>query len=185
MPGIDIPPAKAYDLAESLLSHPLPRRWRHTVGVGSQAESLTMLGPDKDILHSAAFLHDIGYTPDLVRTGFHAIDGARYLRDVIGADDRIVRLVAHHSCAAMEAKERGLAAQMVEFKPEDDLLADALIYCDMTTTPDGDLTRVEDRIAEIVDRYGNNSIVGQFINRAAPYLIAATERVGRLQCGKV
>jgi hypothetical protein len=29
--------------------------------------------------------------------------GARYLRDVERADERLCRLVAHHSCAAIEA----------------------------------------------------------------------------------
>jgi hypothetical protein len=79
-------------------------------------------------VHAAGFVHDIGYAPDLVQTGFHAIDGARYLRDVVGADERLVRLVAHRSCSAMEAEERGLVAEMAEFRIEAPLLTDVLIF---------------------------------------------------------
>jgi len=38
-----------------------------------------------------------------------SLDGARYLRDVQHADALLCRLVAHHSCAIIEAGERGLA----------------------------------------------------------------------------
>ncbi|MEU4223899.1 hypothetical protein AB0F17_06375 [Nonomuraea sp. NPDC026600] len=48
----------------------------------------------------AVSLHDLGYAPDLVETGFHPLDGASYLRDAVKADDTLYRLVAHHSCAA-------------------------------------------------------------------------------------
>jgi len=47
-------------------------------------------------------------------------------------------VVAHHSCAINEAAERGLAyALLCALGPSPDDLADALIYCDMTTGPDG------------------------------------------------
>jgi hypothetical protein len=54
-------------------------------------------------------LHDIGYAPGLAVTGLHAQDGARYLRDAQHADAMLCRLVAHHTCASVEAGERGLA----------------------------------------------------------------------------
>jgi hypothetical protein len=65
---------------------------------------------------------------------------------------------------------------MGEFEPGTRLLADALIHCDMTTTPDGEVTTVDARLAEIMDRYGLDSIVGRFIVRAAPELRAASAR---------
>jgi hypothetical protein len=99
----------AYDLAESLLANPLPRRWRHSVGVGKASASLgPILGERITVLEAAALLHDIGYAPDLVVTGFHPIDGAIFLRDEVGADPELVGLVAHHSCAEVEAEERNL-----------------------------------------------------------------------------
>lgn len=160
-----------------LLADPLPRRWRHSIGVGRQALSLMdTVGPGADDLVVAALLHDVGYSPGLVVTGFHPIDGARYLRDVLGVAPRVVNLVAYHSCAAVEAEMRDLTDDLAEFDVEDSVLVDGLIYCDMTTTPDGEVTDVGGRLAEITDRYGPDSIVGRFIERAGPELRAATAR---------
>jgi hypothetical protein len=60
------------------------------------------------------------------------------------------------------------------------LLVDALVYCDMTTTPDGEPTMARDRVAEILSRYGADSIVGRFIRRAAPEIFAGVGRVEAL-----
>ncbi|MEU8132028.1 HD domain-containing protein [Streptodolium elevatio] len=168
----------AYRLAEDTLAEPLPRRWAHSQGVARRAELLgPVLGKDAELLYAAAVLHDIGYAPALIATGFHPLDGARYLRDIAHADTRVTRLVAHHSCALVEAEERGLARDLAdEFEIEELSLVDALIYCDMTTTPDGEPTTADARIAEILSRYGNDSIVGRFIHRAHPDLQAATAR---------
>ena len=109
----------AAELARKLLEVPLPRRWAHVQGVAAQARSLApILGDDADLLEAAAWLHDIGYSPELADTGFHPLDGARYLRDVEHADPVLCRLVANHSCAIIEAEERGLAdALSSEFPP--------------------------------------------------------------------
>jgi HD superfamily phosphodiesterase len=100
----------AQQLVRALLQEPLPRRWAHVQGVADRTRSLApVLGADADLLEAAAWLHDIGYTPSLATTGLHRLDGARYLRDAEHADAMLCRLVAHHSCAIIEAGERGLA----------------------------------------------------------------------------
>ncbi|MGA6156841.1 hypothetical protein ACPEIC_26195 [Stenotrophomonas sp. NPDC087984] len=58
-------------------------------------------------------------------------------------------------------------------------LVDALIFCDMTTTPDGGHTTPTAPLDEIVQRYGPDVIVGRFIQRAAPEIYAATGRIER------
>ena len=89
-----------------------------------------------------------------------------------------MNLVAHHSCALLEAEERGLRHDLeAEFQLECPELVDALVYCDMTTTPDGTPTDSEARVREIVNRYGPDTLVGRFIQRAAPEIHAATSRV--------
>lgn len=51
----------------------------------------------------------------------------------------------------------------------------------MTTTPDGTQTTPAERLDEIVQRYGPDTIVGRFIQRATPEIHAAAKRVeGRL-----
>lgn len=169
----------AYPLAESLLSEPLPRRWKHSLGVAERARTIAaVVGEDAELLEAAAVLHDIGYAPDLAKTGFHPLDGARYLRDIARADERVVNLVAHHSCAWMEAEARGLREELEgEFPREPAGLNDALCYCDMNTTPDGTPTNPVDRISEITGRYGPDSLIGTFIRRAEPEILASTSRV--------
>ncbi|MEU4581750.1 HD domain-containing protein [Kitasatospora aureofaciens] len=174
------PTSWARTVARSELAEPLPRRWAHTQGVADRAGRLEgVLGHQSRLLVSAALLHDVGYAPRLAATGFHPLDGARFLRDAHGADDQLTRLVANHSFALLEAEERGLREVLeVEFPLlEDQRLIDALVWCDMTTTPDGSPTTAETRVAEILGRYGSESVVGRFIRRASPEIFAAVERV--------
>ena len=94
----------------------------------------------------------------------------------IGAPERLVHLVAHHSYAALEAELRGLSSELAEYEDEAGVIRDALWYCDLTTTPDGDEVDARDRIAEIQERYGPGELVTEFITSAAPELLAAVDR---------
>lgn len=171
----------AEELTRKLLEIPLPRRWAHVQGVAVRAQTLAaILGDDADLLEAAAWLHDIGYSPDLAGTGFHPLDGARYLRDVHAADSTLCRLVANHSCAVIEAGERGLDRQLSdEFPAPAPDLSDALAYCDMTTTPTGRLVSVHDRLWEIRQRYGPANVVTRFRHMAEPDLVASVARTSR------
>ena len=171
--------AWAQDLARTLLADALPRRWAHVQGVAARARSLApAVGPDAGLLEAAAWLHDIGYLPELAATGLHGLDGARYLRDVQHAEPMLCRLVAHHSCAVIEAEERGLAHVLTrEFAPPPRPLADALTFCDMTTSPDGEHVHVHNRLAEIHDRYGSGHLVSRSIRRATPLILEAVGQV--------
>ncbi|MFD0026443.1 HD domain-containing protein [Streptomyces sp. NPDC058382] len=167
-------------VAEVELREPLPRRWAHSQGVARRAVELAeVVGDAADLLVAAAVLHDVGYAPRMAATGFHPLDGARFLRDIPAAGERLVRLVANHSMALLEAEERGLRDVLEDEFPllDDQLLVDALTYCDMTTTPDGEVTFAEARLAEIAVRYGADSLVGRFIRRASPDILAAVSRV--------
>jgi HD superfamily phosphodiesterase len=171
--------AWAQDLTRMLLAAELPRRWSHVQGVAARARTIApALGPDADLLEAAAWLHDIGYHPDLADTGLHGLDGARYLRDRHHADPMLCRLVAHHSCAVIEADERGLADALArDFSPPPQELAEALTFCDMTTSPDGEHVHVERRLAEIHDRYGSGHLVSRSISRATPLILEAVGQV--------
>ena len=171
--------AWAEGLARSLLADSLPRRWSHVQGVAARARTLKLsLGADADLIEAAAWLHDIGYLPELAHTGLHGLDGARYLRDVQHAEPLLCRLVAHHSCAVIEAEERGLADALIrEFVLPPQPLADALTFCDMTTSPDGQQVHVNHRLAEIHDRYGTGHLVSRSIRRATPLILEAVGQV--------
>lgn len=168
--------AWAFEVAERKLSGALPRRWVHVRGVARQARSLRpIVGGDAELLEAAAILHDVGYAPDIAYKGFHPLDGANFLRE-IDAPDRLVHLVAHHSYAALEAELRGLSSELAEYEDEEGVIRDALWYCDLTTSPDGEEVDARDRIAEIQERYGPGELVTEFITSAAPELLAAVDR---------
>jgi len=171
--------AWAEGLARTLLADTLPRRWSHVQGVAAQARTLKpSLGTDVDLLEAAAWLHDIGYLPGLAATGLHGLDVAQVAGAVQHAEPLLCRLVAHHSCAIIEAEERGLAHVLTrEFAPPPQALADALTFCDMTTSPDGDHVQVTHRLAEIHDRYGSGHLVSRSIRRATPLILKAVGHV--------
>jgi hypothetical protein len=56
-------------------------------------------------------------------------------------------------------------------------LADALTFCDMTTSPDGGQVHVHRRPAEIHDRYGSGHLVSRSIRRATSLILEAVGQV--------
>ena len=162
--------------AECRLS-PLGSRWAHTEGVVAQARALAEAVPadDRQLLVAAAYVHDIGYAPDLRGTGFHPLDGARWL----GAcgQERLASLVAYHSGAFFEASTRGLAPALREFAEERSAVADVLTYCDLTTGPDGREVTPAARLADVESRYGEDSEVGRGMRAAARSLGELVARV--------
>ena len=166
----------AQAVARELLAGVLPRRWRHVESAATEAVRIVdMVGPDGELLIAAVVLHDVGYAPDLAETGFHPLDGALYLRR-IGASERLCALVAHHSAARVEAEIRGLADQLDDFEDERTPVRDALWYCDMVTGPDGQRFTFNQRLHEITERYGPDSVTGRFLVLARDELRAAVER---------
>lgn len=171
---------RAAEHAAALLS-PLGNRWLHVQGVVQRAYSMRTLFEEEDqrYLIAAAYLHDIGYAPSLNKTGFHPLDGAN---DVIQTfrDVRLASLVAHHSEAAVEAQLRGYAHALHAFPREYSAVADALTFCDMTTSPEGKHTSFEERITEILCRYKEQDIVSQSIRHATPTLSRDVERTKQM-----
>jgi hypothetical protein len=106
---------------------------------------------DAELLIAAAYGHDVGYAPELVRTGFHPLDGARFVRD--HGFERLAGLVAYHCASEAEAAERGLLSELREFEDDRSLVSRALVYCDLGTDPDGQPTTPMDRLKEIRERY--------------------------------
>jgi HD superfamily phosphodiesterase len=160
--------------AERLLS-PLGDRWKHVRAVGERARSVAPMLDHEDghYLVATAYLHDIGYAPQLQRTGLHQLDGASYIRS-LGAI-RLARLVAHHSEARFEIRLRGFGEELAAYEREESWVSDALTFCDLTTGPTGRRMTVEDRIAEVEQRYGEGEIVDA-LREAAPFLVRAVKR---------
>ena len=175
--------AAARTAAHSLLADSLPRRWAHTQGVAATAAALVagLSASDTAALVAAAWLHDVGYAPGLVVTGFHPLDGATYLREQ-GFPGQVVSLVAFHTGARFEAAHRGLTAELNQFPDPDPTLLDTVTCADMTTSPDGDPITAEARLADIFTRYNPGTPVSDAVHAATPELLAAVTRCqGRVQ----
>jgi putative nucleotidyltransferase with HDIG domain len=171
--------AEAESLAKTFLL-PLGDRWRHVQAVANKAIDLSraVTEADRTLLIVAAWWHDLGYAPELRRTGMHQIDGARYLASA-GYPDRLCALVAHHSAATFEADERGLAAELAMWPREEGAVADALWAADMTTGPTGEPVTYVDRLDDILHRYRPGTVVARAMMRAQPSIEAAIERTSR------
>jgi hypothetical protein len=153
------------------LVEPLGARWRHTLGVAERARVVGgALGPgEADVLVAAAYVHDVGYAPELVETGFHAVDGAWFVRAC--GHERLAGLVAYHSGAEAEAGERGLLGQLSEFEDERSVVSRALTYCDLTTDSEGRPVESGERLAEIRKRYGPAAPESRALERSTPALM--------------
>jgi Predicted HD superfamily hydrolase len=169
----------AEDHARRLL-RPSGRRWRHAEAVAARARSLaSRLAPeDRGVLVAAAYLHDIGYAPELAVTGFHPLDGALHLRRL--GYERLAGLVAHHTGARHEARFRGLQEALAEFEDEDSLVTVALAYCDLTTGPGGERMTPEERLLDVGARYGGDSPVTRGLRAGWSELMDTVDRIEAL-----
>lgn len=167
--------SRAAEQATALLA-PLGDRWLHVQGVVKTARWVgeVLNEEDRSYLIAAAYLHDIGYAPSLVHTGFHPLDGARYIRSF--GYERLACLVAHHSEARFEAKLRGLALELNDFPRERSATADTLTYCDLTVDSVGKPVSLQERAHDIYSRYGETDIVSQAFREAMPYFSLAIAR---------
>lgn len=165
-------------VAHELLARDLPDRLAHVAGVAARANGVAQaLGWEGEQLVAAAWLHDIGYAPSLRVTGFHPLDGARHLAE-LGYDPQVISLVAFHSGARVEAALRGLDGPLdAEFASPDPELLALLTYCDLTTGPRGQRMTVDERIADILERYDPEDVVHRSISSSTGQLRAAVREI--------
>lgn len=180
---------RAERLAEALLAHELPTRWLHTRAVAAASAAFSAGLLDGEIVIASAWLHDIGYASGLIDSGFHPLDGARNLRRE-GWPQEVLNLVANHSCALVEAAERGLANDLAtEFPNTPSASREALWAADATTGPAGQRFSVAERADEVVARYGAAHLVSSCMRQIQPELQLAYDntmrRLGETGCGEV
>jgi HD domain-containing protein len=159
------------------LLQPIPKRWAHVSGVVRQAARVasTLPASERSWLVAAAYLHDIGWAPVLIDTGFHPLDGARWLR--AQGRERLAGLVAYHSGAEYEAELRGLAAELRDFANEASDVSECLTYSDIKTGADGSCVTLDQRHADVVKRYGASDPVTLAMERSLPSFRAIVRSV--------
>lgn len=151
-------------------------RRAHSLAAGERATSaVQLLQPDlrSDVV-TAATLHDIGYAHPVL--DFHPLDGAGFLQD-LGFSPVVCHLVAHHSASTFEAEFRGISlSEYRNFDAHRDDLGPAhrlVWWADLTTGPQGQLMTVEERLDDIVDRHGPESVVARSAVAIRPLLLEA------------
>jgi len=177
--------AAAADLTRHTLDADL-NRLKHSEAVARRAEFFTItVDPESaPLLVAAAWLHDIGYAPELCDTGYHPIDGARYLQSV-GWPPAICNLVAHHSGARFVARVVKLDRELDSYPFSQDTLSDALTVADQTIGPRGEAMTVDERMRDMLRRHGPSSpnalahpVRGRYIRGAATRVAKRLERCG-------
>lgn len=174
-------PASPQHVATQLLGD-VGTRLPHTLSVALQAGMVSDLLQDRwrHVIIDAAWLHDIGYSPAVSSSGFHPLDGARWLRDEGFCEDTC-SLVAWHTGAIHEARERRLEDELrAEFAPPLQSALDALTWADLTSSPSGDLVSPTVRLDEMRDRYEPGSAVRLAIAAGLKDLQGSAERIEQL-----
>ena len=158
--GLGSPEAMA---AASRLLAGIGSRFGHTWAVARQAERARHLvqAPWRDALVDAAWLHDVGYAPEIASYAFHPLDGACFLASE-GWPGEVCRLVAWHTRAGTEAALRGLTPELEGlFRPPPAPAQAVLAWADLTSTPEGERCTASERLAEILERYPADSVVAR------------------------
>lgn len=178
------------DRAVQLLDRLTPSRRQHSEAVARRAREAFPLVAARwhQEVYRAALLHDIGYESPKV-WGTHALDGATELRS-LGESPLVCDLVAHHTAATIEADEAGIPA--TAFAPfiyhgpaPIEQLRSIIAWADLTTSPNGDLVTVDERLDEILQRYQPGSLVHRSITRASSWLhIAGTSPLAGARLGR-
>jgi hypothetical protein len=129
---------------------------------------------DPDFSYCAALLHDIGYAPCAKNTGFHPSAGHDFLK-AKGFED-LAEVIIGHSSSPEEAEEKELKA----IKPSEDLVAKLITYWDMQVKQGGIIVSYEERLAEIIARYGEHSAIGRANLRAKPRIMLIFKEIENL-----
>jgi hypothetical protein len=150
----------------------------HTARVARQRERIVHLldRPWRSAITDAAWLRDAGNSPRLASTGLHSLDGARWLGDH-GWRVEASRLVAWHTAHWVEAQLRGVDADLAaEFEPPPALVAAALTWPDLTSSPAGGRWTVERRL-DILRRTAAGSLMHRATGAFRPGLREAAGEI--------
>ena len=168
--------------SEQQATHLLPvlgNRWLHILRVVEVAMHITYIFSEEEhpLLIAAAYLHDIGYASSLAKTGIHPIDGANYVAQF--GLPRLASIIAHHTGFRFTASLIHAQDKLAAFPYEHSLVTCALTYCDLHSGPTGQPFTLQERLDDIVARYGRSSPVTRSFIAALPTFkndIAIVER---------
>lgn len=179
----------AYQLMneERLASYIAPQtaRYAHILGVVNMMQELCQKRsiPKKQTewLIQSAFLHDIGYSPTLANHQYHPVDGTIFAYEQ-GFPKPVLAAVLFHSEAM---RTRSLSSAIVTLyeknypllDKKDQFFIDMITYCDLHCSPHGQRVTLDERVNEVVVRYGADHEVSQQMLHNMKYYLRTVERV--------
>ena len=129
---------------------------------------------DLDLLYCAALLHDIGYIPQAQQRGFHPVDGYTYLSEQ--GYPELAELIVEHSNAPEQAAIRG-----IEMPPVPERLESKLItYWDVRVLQGGEVVSYQQRLDDILSRYGEDHPVTHAHQKAQPRILTLISEIDGL-----
>ena len=165
--------ARAQELAFTFLRGD-PDRRLHLQAVAAPADELRPAVPvaDGSLLGTAAWLHDIGYSPALRETGFRWTEPGTWPEPGI----RWPRWWPITPAPGSWPRFGGWSRSWQGSRSSRTLLTDALTYADQTVGPRGERLSVADRLDEAVRRHGPDAPTSLAAPRRDPYIYVAAER---------
>jgi len=130
------------------------------------AETIITGQQDGETLIKAAWLHDIGRSFALLKTGLYFLDGAMFLEEM--GEIKLAQLVANCSFSKEEAEIVGLGLELERFPYHKSLVSDCLSYCDLSIDDRGKRVMLSDKVASIKERYKDNSSTYLALTKALP-----------------
>ncbi|WP_425263069.1 HDIG domain-containing metalloprotein [Vibrio owensii] len=161
-------------IRRSFNSGGLTDRLNHTLAVAElaskKASSLGLCGEKARML---GLIHDVGYCTEYAEYGFHALDGYNALyryHPKLAAD------MLYHTSTPEEASLRGIELPKVETSVYGAILS----FADCRVDSKGNVISFEERLSDIVSRYGSDSVIAEANTKAWKRLALQEEKFGFL-----
>ena len=140
---------------ETFLNSNLESRYRHTIAVSQlMKQKAITLNLNPQTAEIIGLLHDIGYAKEYAITGFHPLDG---YNAIFESNPHVANQILRHTSTPEEAALRGIELPNVT----EDVYARLLSYADCRVNAKGFIVTFEGRLKDIVDRYGESSLIGK------------------------
>lgn len=168
---------------------PEQNRYHHILGVVDRMreliEKIDIPLEWKPLLIQTAYLHDIGYSEHLNQHNFHPLDGAVFAQEM-SISKPVIAAVLFHSDAYTSVKH--IRPDLLEtysrnyylLDKTDHAFIDFITYCDIHTSPIGKKITLEERVQDVVRRYGEGHEVSNMMLLSQPYYQEVIQKVEKL-----
>lgn len=161
-------------------------RFKHIMGVVDEMKLLLrhfdIDNKTKNELINLAFLHDIGYSEQLTKTGFHPLDGALFCKEM-GYSEDVVSAVMFHSGAYRDVEMNFpdimgcYVNHSYRIKNKGKLYIELITYCDLHRSPLGIKVNLDERLEDIYRRYGEDHNVSLTVKLNEESFVKIIDRV--------